>query len=319
MSRVLVTGGNGFIGSHLVDALAASGKHEVLVLGPRPRPYDELPADATFVEGDVRDANLLGCLLADHEIEVVYHAAWSSISETAIRDQTADIETNLVPLVRLLDACRDSQVRRVLFLSTGGAVYGLPRTNPVTEEHPTHPISPYGITKLAAEKYVRMYREHCGLEYVILRPSVPYGPRQDPNRRQGAVTVFTHRALQGEPITIWGEGESLRDYFYVGDMIAPLINAMEIPFAGDMTFNLAGTRGYTLLELVSVLEDVLNVRVRVEHRERRVFDVPRLELDSSAAAEFLGWSDRTSLADGIRRTADWLERVMKKGCRGSAI
>ncbi len=318
MSRVLVTGGNGFIGSHLVDALAASGKHEVLVLGPRPRPYDELPADATFVQGDVRDANLLKCLLDDHEIEVVYHAAWSSISETAIRDQTADIETNLVPLVRLLDACRDSQVRRVLFLSTGGAVYGLPRTNPVTEEHPTHPISPYGITKLAAEKYVRMYREHYGLEYVILRPSVPYGPRQNPNRRQGAVTVFTHRALQGEPITIWGEGESLRDYFYVGDMVAPLINAMEIPSAGDMTFNLAGARGYTLLELVSVLEEVLNVRVRVEHRERRKFDVPRLELDSSAAADRLGWSDRTSLADGIRRTADWLEGIIKQGRGGPA-
>ncbi len=313
MSRVLITGGNGFIGSHLVDALAASGKHEVLVLGTRPRPYDALPADVTFVQGDVRDANLLGCLLADYEIEAVYHAAWSSISETAIRNQTADIEKNLVPLVRLLDACRDSDVRRVLFLSTGGAVYGLPRTNLVNEDHPTHPISPYGITKLAAEKYLRMYRELHGLEYVILRPSVPYGPRQDPNRRQGAVTVFTHRALQGEPITIWGEGESLRDYFYVGDMVTPLINAMDIPFAGDMTFNLAGKRGYTLLELVSVLEEVLNVRVRVEHRERRKFDVPRLALDSSAAADRLGWCDRTSLAEGIRRTADWLEELLKRG------
>ncbi len=313
MSRVLVTGGNGFIGSHLVDGLAASGKHEVLVLGTRPRPYDALPADVTFVQGDVRDANLLGCLLADYEIEAVYHAAWSSISETAIQNQTADIEKNLVPLVRLLDACRDSDVRRVLFLSTGGAVYGLPRTSLVTEEHPTHPISPYGITKLAAEKYLRMYRELHGLEYVILRPSVPYGPRQDPNRRQGAVTTFTHRALQGEPITIWGEGESLRDYFYVGDMLTPLINAMEIPFAGDMTFNLAGKRGYTLLELVSVLEEVLNVRVRVEHCERRKFDVPRLELDSSAAADRLGWCDRTSLVEGIRRTADWLEELLKRG------
>ena len=313
MSRVLVTGGNGFIGSHLVDALADSGKHEVLVLGTRPRPYDALPADVTFVQGDVRDANLLECLLADHEIEAVYHAAWSSISETAIQNQTADIEANLVPLVRLLDACRDSQVRRILFLSTGGAVYGLPRTSPVTEDHPTHPISPYGITKLAAEKYVRMYRELHGLEYTILRPSVPYGPRQNPNRRQGAVTTFTHRALRGEPITIWGEGEALRDYFYVGDMIAPLINAMEIPFAGDMTFNLAGSRSVTLLELVAVLEEVLNVRVRVEHRERRKFDVPCLELDSSAATDRLGWSDRTSLAEGIRKTADWLEGSLRCG------
>jgi nucleoside-diphosphate-sugar epimerase len=104
----------------------------------------------------------------------------------------------------------------------------------------------------------------------------------------------------------------------VGDMVAPLINAMDIPSAGDMTFNLAGARGYTLLELVSVLEDVLNVRVRVEHRERRKFDVPRLELDSSAAAERLGWSDRTSLADGIRRTADWLESMIKKERGGPA-
>ncbi len=188
-----------------------------------------------------------------------------------------------------------------------------PRTNPVAEDHPTHPISPYGITKLAAENYVRMYRELHGLEYTILRPSVPYGPRQDPNRRQGAVTVFTHRALQGEPITIWGEGQSLRDYFYVGDMVTPLINAMEIPFAGDMTFNLAGKRGYTLLELVSLLEEVLNIRVRVEHRERRKFDVPRLELNSAAAADRLGWRDRIPLAEGIRRTADWLEGTLKRG------
>jgi UDP-glucose 4-epimerase len=189
----------------------------------------------------------------------------------------------------------------------------LPRTKPVTEDHPTHPISPYGITKLAAEKYVRMYRELHGLEYTILRPSVPYGPRQNPSRRQGAVTVFTHQALQGKPITIWGEGESLRDYFYVGDMVTPLINAMEIPFAGDMTFNLGGARGYTLLELVSLLEEVLNLRVRVEHRERRMFDVPRLELNSAAAADRLGWRDRTPLAEGIRRTADWLEGSLTRG------
>ena len=312
MIKVLVTGGNGFIGSHLVDALAASGKYEVLVLSTRPRPYDALPAGVTFVQGDVRDASLLGCLLADFEIEIVYHAAWSSISETAIRNQAADIETNLVPLVQLLEASRQARVRRVLFLSSGGAVYGLPRANPVAEDHPTHPISPYGITKLAAEKYLRMYRELYDLEYTILRPSVPYGPHQDPNRRQGAVTVFTHRALHGEPITIWGEGQSLRDYFYVGDMVAPLIRAMEIPFAGEMTFNLSGARGYTLLELVSVLEEVLNVRVRVEHRERRKFDVPCLELDSSAAAERLGWSDRTPLAEGIRRTAEWLEGIGKR-------
>lgn len=313
MSNVLVTGGNGFIGSHLVDALAASGKHEVTVVSPRPRHYDGLPAGVTFIRGNLSDQNLLTHVLTDYEIETVYHAAWSSISETAVQNKAADIEGNLVPLVRLLDASCETGVRRVLFFSSGGTVYGKPRTDPVREDHPTDPISPYGITKLAAEKYLKMYRELYGLEYTIFRPSVPYGPRQDPQRRQGAVSVFTYRALKREPITLWGDGQSLRDYFYVEDMVAPLINAMEIPFAGEMTFNLAGSRGYTLLELVSVLEDVLGLGVRVEHRERRNFDVPTLHLDSSAAAERLGWTQRTPLEEGIRKNAKWLEALLKRG------
>jgi UDP-glucose 4-epimerase len=313
MSNVLITGGNGFTGSHLVDALAASGKHEVTVVSARPRLYDALPEGVTFIQGDIADPNLLTHVLTDYEIEYVYHAAWSSISETAIQNKASDIEKNLIPLVRLLDASCAADVRRVLFFSSGGTVYGKPRTDPVVEDHPTDPISPYGITKLAAEKYLKMYRELYGLEYTIFRPSVPYGPRQVPQRRQGAVSVFTYRALKGEPITLWGDGQSLRDYFYIGDMIPPLINAMEIPFAGEMTFNLAGSRGYTLLELISVLENVLGLEVTVEHRERRNFDVPSLHLDSSAAAERLGWVDRTPLEEGVRKTAEWLEALLKRG------
>lgn len=313
MSNVLVTGGNGFIGSHLVDALAGLGKHEVTVVSTRTRHYDALPAGVAFIQDNVGDPNLLTHVLTDYEIEYVYHAAWSSISETAIQNKAADIKNNLVPLLRLLDASCETGVHRVLFFSSGGTVYGKPRTDPVIEDHPTDPISPYGITKLAAEKYLKMYRELYGLEYTIIRPSVPYGPRQVPQRRQGAVSVFTYQALKGEPITIWGDGQSERDYFYVEDMVTPLINAMDVPFSGEMTFNLAGSRSYTLLELVSVLEDVLGLGVRVEHRERRNFDVPALHLDSSAAAERLGWADRTPLEEGVRKTAEWLEALLKRG------
>ncbi len=227
-----------------------------------------------------------------------------------MQNKTADIEANVIPFLLMLDAARDTGVSRVLFFSSGGTIYGLPRSLPVREDHETNPISPYGITKLAAEKYLKMYRELYGLEYVIFRPSVPYGPRQLPNREQGVVSVFTYRALKGDPITIWGDGQTLRDYFYVKDMVPSLIAAMDLPSERSMTFNLAGPTGYTLLELVQTIEDVLGVKIKVEYRDARSFDVPRIHLDCSAAKERLGFEPTTILQEGVRKTATWLEELI---------
>jgi UDP-glucose 4-epimerase len=307
MTRILVTGGSGFIGSHLVDELAKSGRHVVTVLEKGPRKFGDLPPNVAFVQGNLSDAKLVHRTLAEGGIEVVYHAAWATVHETSLEDVEVDVESNLIPLLNVLEAARATGVRRVVFLSSGGTVYGLPQAPWVSEEHPTNPICAYGITKLAAEKYLKMYRHLYGLEHVIFRPSVPYGPRQNPLRRQGAVSVFTHRALKGEPIAVWGDGSSVRDYFYVGDLTAPLMAALDVPFEGDMTFNLAGDKGYSLMDLIKTVEESLNVKLKVEFKPARRFDVPELRLDTRAAAQTLRWNPSVPLSEGIRRTATWQE------------
>lgn len=306
MKRVLVVGGNGFIGSHLVNKLAASGNAAVTVLDLYPRPYDALPKGAQFIQGTLSDSSLVRRILIDQGIEAVYHMAWASIHETANRDPEADVEQNLIPTISLLEACREAEVKRVIFTSSGGTVYGVPLTDTVTEAHPTNPINAYGVSKLTVEKYLQMYHHLYGLEYVILRPSVPYGPRQNPHRRQGAVTVFIHQALRGEPITIFGDGSTLRDYFYIEDMARALVAALDCPFSTDAIFNLAGSRGYTLNELVQVIEETLGLKLTVNYEPVRKFDASQLRLDVSAAAKRLGWQPTTSLSQGIELTAAWL-------------
>ena len=308
MSHILVTGGNGFIGSHLVDKLVMSGQHVVVTLDLYPRIYEPLPDGVTFVQGDLSNAALVQRLIVDHGIDIVYHAAWTSVHETSVKDPIADVEQNLVPAVRLLDACRAGGVKRFIFISSGGTVYGLPQNLPVKENHPTNPISAYGITKLAAEKYLQMYSHLYDLEYVVFRPSVPYGPRQNPLRRQGAVAVFIYQALYGKPITIWGDGESLRDYFYIDDMSRAFVAAVNRPAKAHAIFNLAGPHGYTLNQLVAIIEETLKVRIEVKYQAPRKFDVPQLRLDTGMAAKTLSWQPEISLAEGIQKTAEWTKK-----------
>jgi UDP-glucose 4-epimerase len=199
-------------------------------------------------------------------------------------------------------------VKRIIYISSGGTVYGLPQSLPVGEDHPTNPINAYGVTKLAVEKYLHMCYHLYGLEYITFRPSVPYGPRQNPRRRQGAVSVFVYHALRGEPITIWGDGEVLRDYFYVEDMINALLTAIEFPFTPNAIFNLAGTQGYTLNQLVQLIEETLTTKAQVRYGTARKFDVPRLRLDTTAAAEKLDWYPTITLSEGIQRTAAWIQK-----------
>ncbi len=306
MNHVLVVGGNGFIGSDLVNRLAITHSSALTVLDLYPRRYDATPEGVTFIQGSLSDTRLVRRILLEHDISVVYHIAWATIHETATRDPVADAELNLIPTLGLLEACREANVTRVIFVSSGGAVYGLPKSYPVSEDNPTNPINAYGITKLAVEKYLQMYQHLYGLEYVIFRPSSPYGPRQNPHRGQGAVVVFIDRALVGEPITIFGDGSALRDYFYIEDMTTALVSALTCPFTPEGIYNLAGDQGYTLNQLVGIIEETLSLKVKVKYAPARKIDAPQVRLDISAASKRLGWHPKTKLSDGITLTAAWI-------------
>ena len=306
MTRVLVTAGTGFIGSHLVRGLMQSGENDVVVLSTWKPTERQLSCGAKYVRGGLGNSALIEQTLKDHDIEVVYHLAWNSIHETSLKNTAADLETNLLGTVNLLEACRRNGVRRVVFMSSGGTVYGLPETLPISESQSTHPICAYGVTKLAAEKYLGLFQHLYGLEAVIIRPSVPYGPGQDPARRQGAIAVFIDRALRSEPVTIWGDGSSLRDYFFVEDMIDPLIRTMSIPADRNNIFNLGGHKAYTLRDLISNIELTLNLKLNVTYEPARNFDVPNLKLNCSKARSEIGWKPDTSLENGILMTEQWL-------------
>jgi UDP-glucose 4-epimerase len=310
MSHILVTGGNGFIGSHLVNQLAASKQHRVTVFDLYPRPYDTIPAGVQFIQGTLSNADLTRQTLVDQGIEVVYHLAWSTIHETALKNPAADIEHNLIPSVNLLEACLEAGVKQFIYLSSGGTVYGIPETLPIGENHPTRPISAYGISKLTVEKYVQMYSYLHNMNYVIFRPSVPYGPYQNPRRRQGAVSVFIYHALRGEPVTIWGDGETQRDYFYVDDLTRALLSALDSPVAINAVINLGGTDTYTLNQLVAAIEQTLKVKIQVRYESARNFDVPRLQLDIRTASELLHWQPKVPLLEGIARTAGWIKTTV---------
>lgn len=307
--KALVTGGNGFIGSHLVDALLALNA-DVVVLDLRDRRFGSVPEGVDFVQGDLCQEYLLRESVVD--VDVVFHLAWGSIHETSNRDPVADIEANLVPSVRLLEICCQEKVGRVVFLSSGGTVYGPTRKLPIAVDHPLRPITSYGVTKLAVEKYLEMYSRLRGLEYVVLRPSVPFGPRQNPLSHQGAPTVFLYRVTYDLPITIWGDGEVTRDFFYIEDLVQAMLIAGTHPLGTQRVFNVGGETAVSLNQLLHEIEVIVGKRARVNYAEARSFDIPHVKLDIRLTEEYLDWKPRYTLPEGLMKTWKWLKEAVSK-------
>ena len=308
--RALVTGGSGFIGTHLVDRLVALG-WKVRVLDLFDRRFGPAPAGVDLVRADLSNEYAVREALID--VDVVFHLAWSTIHEVATREPLQDIEANVMPSVQLIDHCHSSGVQRVVFFSSGGTVYGPTQDLPITEAHPTYPINAYGITKLAVEKYLHMYYHLYGLEYVILRPSVPYGPGQDPRRRQGAINVFLYRVARGEPIEIWGDGSVVRDYFYISDLISAAVQAATVQGLDERVYNVGGGQGYSLNDLVEVIQKTTGREANIVYQPGRRFDVPSVVLDTSRANSCLQWHPEVDLSEGVARTWKWILSVGELG------
>lgn len=305
MASCLVLGGAGFIGSHLAEALARDG-HSVRIFD---RPHvDRLPqlrsaARFEIFSGDFLDPRSL--MPALRGAEVVYHLVSTTLPKSSNDNPMYDVESNVLGTLRLLEAARAADVRKIVFVSSGGTVYGVPASLPVKESHPTEPISSYGIHKLMVEKYLALARRLHGLEYCIVRPANLYGPRQRLDIAQGAIAVFLDRALRDEPIEMWGDGSVVRDYVYVDDAVDAMLRAAR--FEGEpRIFNVGSGIGVSLNQLVEEIGKLLGRQLTVQRGEARLVDVPVNVLDCSLALRHLGWRAATPLAEGLRRTCDWL-------------
>ena len=302
----VVLGGAGFLGSHLTEALLARGRR-VRVFDLQNADLvnlDEVAGEWEFLGGDFINAeDLRGAVQG---ATTVFHLISTTIPASSSRNPVYDVETNLVPTLHLLEAARAAKVKRVVFLSSGGTVYGRPRRLPLAEDHPTEPLVSYGVIKLAIEKYLEIYRRLHGLSYRVLRLSNPYGPRQDPDGAQGAASVFLGCAHAGEPIEIWGDGSVVRDYVYVDDAMAGIL-AAEADAVPDGVYNLGSGRGTSLNDLVALIREVADREVRVDYRPGRAFDVPENVLDIAKARAALNWEPKIDLRDGLGRTWRWLD------------
>jgi UDP-glucose 4-epimerase len=303
----LVLGGAGFLGSHVAEALLRRGR--AVRVFDRPHAdmarLEEIPRGWEYVGGDF--LNETDQAEALRGVSTVFHLISTTIPATSSLNPIYDVETNLTSTLRCLELALESGVKRIVFVSSGGTVYGRPQSLPITEEHPTEPLVSYGVVKLAIEKYLRLYWRLYGLSYRILRLSNPYGPRQDVAGAQGAASVFLGRAHAGLPIEIWGDGSVVRDYIYVGDAVDGIL-AAEASEGPEGLYNIGSGEGVSLNDLVAHIRDAAGRDVEVRMLPGRPFDVPANVLDIGKAGRDLGWSPRVPLAEGLRRTWEWLER-----------
>lgn len=293
----LVLGGAGFLGSTLCMALMKKNEKVIVFDRCLPNDYKKITG-IEWIEGDFSDKEEL--LSVMNGCDRIYHLISSTTPSESNADPVHDCRSNVISTLHLLEAIRISEVRKILFISSGGTIYGVPGKIPINEETATNPICAYGIGKLAIEKYLSLYYLLYGIEYIALRVSNPYGERQKLYGNQGAVGVFLGKALKGEKIPIWGDGKIIRDYIHADDVARAMISAMESDIKADV-INIGSGMGKNLLDIISYLEKYLDKNIDIEYLDPRIVDVPVNILDISKAKEKLGWSPQISLENGIKR------------------
>ncbi|MHA1215209.1 MAG: NAD-dependent epimerase/dehydratase family protein [Candidatus Hodarchaeales archaeon] len=305
--RYLVTGGAGFVGSHLVEDLLNLG-HDVTCLDDfstgkkgNIEPYEK---KIRLVQGDIRDKEIVQKSLDD--IEYVFHLAAQISVSRSMREPDFDASVNINGFLNLLEAIRKSSVERIVYVSTGGAIYGEPEVIPAPETTPEEPISAYGLSKLVAEKYLEWYHKTYGISYSIIRPANIYGPRQDPMGEAGVISIFLGSILNNKSLKVFGDGNDTRDYIYVKDITEICVRAMESKV--NDKFN-AGTGIQTsLLELINTIEKVTGFRAERKFLPPRPGDVKHISLEINKAKRILDWEPKTSLHEGITHTWDWFKK-----------
>jgi len=308
--RVLVTGGAGFIGSHVVDAYVAAG-HEVAVLDDFSTGIlANVNRQAELLKLDVRNKEGVAAAIAAFRPDVVNHHAAQAKVPKSVADPGLDAMINIVGGLNVLKASVEAGVRKFIFISTGGALYGEPDVIPADEDHPVRPLSPYGTSKVSFEQYLGTFKRTFGLDYTVLRYANIYGPRQDFHAEEGRViAVFASRMLAGKPVTIDGDGEQARDMLHVADVAVANITALHRGAGG--TYHISTGTPVTINELFRKLAILTDYKLEPKFGPARKGDVYRIALDNARARQDLGWEPKVSLEEGLTQTVAYFRNQVR--------
>jgi UDP-glucose 4-epimerase len=306
--KCLILGGCGFLGSHVAESLLESG-YTIRV-------FDKVKVDTKNIQHILNDLQMMegdfnnekDVARAIKGIDYIFHFIGTTLPKTSTENPIYDLESNVISTLQLLNLATQEKIKKIIFSSSGGTVYGVPQAIPIAEDHPTNPTSAYGISKLMIEKYLELYHLTKGLDYVIFRIANLYGERQNPHSIQGAIAVLLGLIKEGKPITIWGRGGITRDYIYIKDAVPVLVNAMAIKNRQRL-FNLGSGKGTTLNDLITIMKEITGQAVKVTYVRGRIIDVPINVLDISRAQEEFRFSPSTALRDGVRKTWQWLNQL----------
>jgi UDP-glucose 4-epimerase len=303
--KVLIFGGGGFIGSTIADRLLLDG-HEIRIFErPRVAPYRKFKEEerVEWITGDFSSSKDVSDVIQG--VDAVMHLVSTTLPKNSNEDPIYDVQTNVVATLQMLRAMVTNNVRKIVFISSGGTVYGNPVYVPIDEKHPTNPLVSYGVTKLAIEKYLQIFERMHGIKTITLRVANPYGERQRVETAQGAVGVFLHNALKGIRIDIWGDGSVTRDYLHVSDVAEAFVKALGYTGSKNV-FNISSGVGTSLNDLLGMLENALGKPIERRYLPGRPFDVPVNVLSNNLAREELNWAPVISMQDGVARTAKWM-------------
>jgi len=303
--RCIIYGGGGFIGSHLCDKLLGSG-YDVTVfdkLNFSKKNIQHIQDQIKIIEGDFNNEfDLINSLQG---VDYVFHLVSTTLPASSNDNPEYDAETNLISSLKLFKECVALKIKKIIFLSSGGTVYGIPSEIPVKENYSANPVCSYGIIKRTIEEYLFLYNYLYGQQYYVFRLSNPYGERQNPNSSQGAIGVFLSKVIKNETIEIWGDGETVRDYIYVKDAVEVLAKSVSAD-TDVRVFNLSTGIGHTLNQIVETIGNVSGKKITPVFKKARKLDVPVNILDNSKVKNAFGWKPLTSIEEGIKNTFDYL-------------
>ncbi|RMF94499.1 MAG: NAD-dependent epimerase/dehydratase family protein [Candidatus Schekmanbacteria bacterium] len=309
MKSALVTGGAGFIGSHIVDALIDDGFTVSIVDNLATGKERNINPSAHFYKIDIRDEKLSD-VFDREKPDIVFHLAAQMDVRKSVEDPSYDADVNVRGAINLLENSKRTGVEKLLFSSTGGAIYGEPETFPVKEDHPIRPLSPYGLTKFVFENYLGLYERLYGFKYTVLRYPNVYGPRQDPHGEAGVVAIFSQQMLTGVQPKIFGDGNKTRDYVFIEDIVKA--NMICIEKGEGEILNLGWGKEVKDIEIFEAVRDAVGANVEPFFAEPRLGEIERISLDASKAEKIIGWKPTIPLKEGVRRAVEFYRNLLAK-------